>query len=152
MSFVNGKAIALATEHVLTMSANILEERTKNDGANPMGVADGYTWGVSCNSLVGFHENGNVEASIVDLAKEMLGLRQVDLVFDSVANPGGASPSIGFKPSGGVDYNAKSGKAWIESLNITAGPTGYASASVSFKGEGFITDLASGVSESSAEE
>lgn len=149
MSFVDGKAIAFATEHSLTVSGAILEERTKDDGRFPSGEPDGYDWSADCSSIVGLHPEGDVVVSVVDLARQMLSLQPVDLVMDSVANPTGVVPSMGWTPSGNADaYPTKSGSAWIESLSITAGASGYASASVSFRGDGDLTDVSASAASS----
>lgn len=140
MAFVDGDAIALATNHTLNITANILEDRTKDDGDAPHGEFDNYTWNVTSDNLVGTNEDVTDEKSIVDLIDTMLSLSSVGIVTDA------ATPSTGSIPSGGwventvaASYPESKGTAYIETLSITAGSTGHATASISFKGQGVLS-------------
>ncbi len=69
----------------------------------------------------------------------MLAMEKVTLVFDA-ANPAtGSIPAGGWSKANGAEYPATSGDAWIESISISAGSTGYATANVSFKGQGKLS-------------
>lgn len=141
MIFVDSKAIALATNHTLNITANILEERTKDDGDAPAGEFDNYTWNATSDNIVGKNDSvGSNEQSMIDLIDTMLGLNKVEVVSDA------AIPTTGSVPNGGWscdevtdDYPVSKGEAYIENLSITAGSTGYATASVSFKGQGELS-------------
>ena len=140
MSFVDGKAIALATSHTLNINPRILTDRTKDDGDAPVGDADGYDWGVSVNSIVGTNDNVSNEKSIVDLLDAMLALRKVGVVTDASTPATGKIPNAGWSPANDdKTYPASSGEAYIESMSITAGESGYATASVNFKGQGELS-------------
>ena len=138
MVFADDKTVALATSHSLSISPSILEDRTKDDGDVPVAEFDTYTWSLTTDSVVGSNEN-DAELSIVALIDKMLELKPVELVFDA-ANPAtGAIPVGGWSAANGEEYPATSGKAWIESISISAGATGYATANISFKGEGKLS-------------
>ena len=138
MVFADGKTVALATNHSLTISPSLLEDRTKDDGDVPVAEFDTYTWALTTDSVVGSNDNA-AEASIVALIDKMLAMEPVNLVFDA-ANPAtGSLPAGGWSQAKGNEYPATSGKAWIESISISAGSTGYATANISFKGEGKLS-------------
>jgi hypothetical protein len=138
MAFADDKTIALATNHALTISPSILEDRTKDDGDVPVAEFDTYTWGISTDSVVGSNDAAT-EASIVALIDKMLALEKVTLKFDAAMPPTGAMPASGWVAANGAEYPATSGEAWIETISITAGSSGYATASVSFKGDGALS-------------
>lgn len=138
MVFADSKTVALATNHSLTISPSLLEDRTKDDGDVPVAEFDTYTWNLTTDSVVGSNEV-EAEASIVELIDKMLAMEKVVLVFDA-ANPAtGSIPAGGWSEAGGSEYPSTSGEAWIESISISAGSTGYATANVSFKGEGKLS-------------
>lgn len=134
-------AIALTTNHTLTVTPNILSERTKDDADAPAGDMDGYSWGMTSDSVVGTNDNvGSNERSIIQLAAKMLELSKLAVVSDAITPRTGGVPNTGWKESTDKTvYPESRGAAYIESLSITAGASGYASASVSFKGEGELS-------------
>ena len=140
MSFIDGKAIALATSHTLNINPRILTDRTKDDGDAPVGDADGYDWSVSVNSVVGKNDKVSNEQTIVDLLDSMLALRKVGIVTDAAKPATGKVPEAGWSPANdSTSFPASSGEAYIESLSITAGESGYATASANFKGQGELS-------------
>lgn len=139
MVFANGGAIAMATNHTLTITPSILEDRTKDDGDAPVGEFDTYTWSITTDSIVGLSGNTN-EHTIVDLIDGMLQMESVTVACDAALPASGVVPNTGWSPSNKAsDYPATSGEAWIESISITAGSTGYANASITFKGQGKLS-------------
>ena len=140
MSFVDGKAIALATNHQLNITPSILEERTKDDGDAPVGEFDTYTWGVTCDSVVGTNDNVSNEQSIVDLIDQMLAMEKVGIVTDAATPTTGSVPNSGWEDvDDAKEYPASRGEAYIESISVTAPSTGNATASVSFRGQGELS-------------
>ena len=136
MAFSDGTAIAFATNHALNINAVVLEDRTKDDGDAPVGEFDNYDWGVTSDHIVGVNDPLTTEQSVVDLIDKMLALNTVDLAFDAAKPATGSVPTTGWEANGVAnDYPATSGTAWIESISINAGSTGYATLSVSFKGD-----------------
>lgn len=137
MAFVGGEAIALATQHTLNISASLLEDRTKDDGDAAVGEFDNYSWTISADSVVGANENVTKEQTVVELIDIMLALNKVAIVTDAAIPPTDSVPEEGWSPtSRDTVFPASSGKAYIESLSISAGATGFATSSVSFKGQG----------------
>lgn len=137
MVFADGKAIALATNHTLTISPSILEDRTKDDGDQPVAEFDTYTWGITTDSIVGKNPIDE-ELTIVALIDKMLAMQSIDVAFDTTSTLG-ALPSTGWAPDEGISYPYTTGTAWIESISISAGSTGYATANISFKGQGKLS-------------
>ena len=139
MAFVGGEAIAYATNHSLTVTPSIIEDRTKDDGDAPVGEFDTYAWGINTDSVVGVHDT-TPEKSVVELIDTMLAMEKVTLAFDAAMPATGSVPASGWAPANNpTDYPATTGEAWIESLSISAASTGYATSSVSFSGEGDLS-------------
>lgn len=139
MAFVDGEAIALATQHTMTISPSLLEDRTKDDGDAPVAVFDNYSWGVTCDSLVGSNDNVSNEQTVVDLIDTMLALQKVVVAMDGSTPTTGSVPEEGWTPQNKVlQYVPSMGEAYIESLSVSAGATGFATSNVSFKGQGAI--------------
>jgi hypothetical protein len=136
MAFADGEAIALATQHQLSISATILEDRTKDDGDAAVGEFDSYSWTISTDAVVGANENVAKEKTAVKLIDTMLALEKVAVVTDAATPTTGSVPESGWAAAGGATYPASSGEAYIESLSISAGATGFATSSISFKGQG----------------
>lgn len=140
MVFVDGLPVALATNHTLSISPSILEDRTKDDGDAPVAEFDNYTWTITTDSIVGGVGNDSVEASIVYLIETMMAMDSVNLIFDAATPATGSVPSSGWEANANAaDYPSASGKAWIESISISSGSTGYATASITFKGQGKLS-------------
>lgn len=140
MIFVDGKAIALATNHKISLTANVLEEYTKDDGDAPVGEADGYEWGMTSDSIVGDNDSVTNEQTVITLLDTMLAMEEVDVVSDAAAPTSGSVPATGWTEAGDAQqFFAMSGKAYIESLSISAGATGFATSSVSLKGNGELS-------------
>ena len=138
MAFVNNQSIALATNHTLSINPNVVEERTKDDGDAPVGDIDGYTWGITSDSVVG--SSSGVEQTYQSLITMMLGKSKVGIVTDAATPATGAVPTTGWKESSNAsDYPESRGEAYIESITITAGSSGSATMSVSFKGQGELS-------------
>jgi hypothetical protein len=137
MAFVDNEAIALATQHTLNISASVLEDRTKDDGDAAVGEFDNYSWTISADSVVGVNENVTNEQTVVGLIDTMLALQKVAIVTDAARPNTGSVPESGWEAfNSSSHYPASSGEAYIESLSISAGATGFATSSVSFKGQG----------------
>lgn len=135
MAFVEGEAIALATQHTLNISASLLEDRTKDDGDAAVGEFDSYSWTITTDSVVGYNDVAH-EHTVVGLIDTMLALQKVAIVTDAALPTTGSVPVDGWVHAGDNSYPASSGEAYIESLSISAGATGFATSSVSFKGQG----------------
>lgn len=140
MAFVDSKAIALATNHTLNINASILEDRTKDDGDAPVAEFDKYSWNISADTVVGDNANVSNEQTVIDLIDQMLTLEKVGIVTDAATPTTGSVPNAGWSEAGNAnEYPASRGEAYIESLSISAGASGFATSSVSFKGQGTLS-------------
>ena len=140
MAFVDSKAIALATNHTLNINASILEDRTKDDGDAPVAEFDKYTWNVTTDTVVGENDNVSNEQTVINLIDRMIALEKVGIVTDAATPSTGSVPAAGWGKAGlSSKYPSSSGEAYIESLSISASSTGYATSSVSFKGQGELS-------------
>lgn len=138
MAFVNSQPIALATNHTLNINPNVVEERTKDDGDAPVSDIDGYTWGVTSDSIVGTSEGAN--QTYHTLVTMIMSKSKVSLVTDAATPATGSVPSTGWQESSSAnDYPESRGQAYIESITITAGSSGSATMSISFKGQGELS-------------
>lgn len=126
------KPVALATNHTLTVNPSILTDRTKDDGNAPVGEFEYYDWGMSADSIVGYNEGVLNEQTIVDILDLALGMSTVYAATDAALPASGG----GWSFEDGDQYNT--GVGIIESVSISAGSTGYATASVSVKGSGSL--------------
>ena len=140
MAFVDNKAIALATSHTLSISPSLLEDRTKDDGDAPVAVFDNYSWSVSSENIVGSNDNVTNEMTVVDLIDAMLSLTKVSVAMDAGLPLTGSVPENGWTEQKSItQYMPSVGDAYIESLSVSAGATGFATSSVSFKGQGELS-------------
>lgn len=140
MIFVDGNAIALATNHKISLTANVLEEYTKDDGDAPVGEADGYEWGMTSDSIVGDNDSVTNEQTVITLLDTMLAMEEVAVVSDAARPATGSLPKEGWTSAdNALEFFAMSGNAYIESLSISAGASGFATSSVSFKGNGELS-------------
>lgn len=137
MLFVNDHPVAFATNNTLTITPSIIEERTKDDGDGAVGDFDGYTWSMSVESLVGNNSPGQSMASIVN---NMVYLGKSRVVTDAATPATGAHPADGWAQGANVNnYPYSSGEAYTESLTISAGVSGSATMSVTFRGIGELS-------------
>lgn len=135
MVFVNGSAIAFATSHNLTLTANTVEINSKSHGF----------WGQNEISTLGFEmssENLYTAGDFDTLFSAWVSKTPVTLVFsqskDSTAanTDGHALPEGDEWSSTGTKYT---GKAYITSLSANAATGENATLSVTFSGCGPIT-------------
>lgn len=143
MAFVDGEAIALATSHQLSISPSILEDRTKDDGDNPVAQFDTYTWTISTESIVGYNDEVEKEETVVGLIDKMLAMAKVGICTDAAQPDTGSVPASGWEQKNmPLAYSMLSGTAYIDSLSVSAGTTGFATASISFKGQSELSSTA----------
>lgn len=143
MAFADGKAVALATSHTLTISPSITTERTKDDAVGPVGEFDYAEWSVSCDSVMGENDGVSNEQTYETLLALQLAGTEVTLVFDAVGSAveAGQVPATGWtKGTDQTDnFAGTTGKAIVSSVNISAGSAGKATVSVTFTGVGVIS-------------
>lgn len=141
MMFLAGKAIALATEHTLSITPSIDEQATKDDAYGPAGTLDYSEWSMSCKAQAGSSGVTN-EQTIATLLTAMLAKAAIACVFDAVpsANWDEAVPSAGWSAgSSATDFPKVSGQALITELSLDAGAEGIAEIGVTCTGVGTLT-------------
>lgn len=144
MVFVEGKAIAMTTNHTLSINQQITDERTKDDPLGPGGEADYAEINVSADSILGTSDKAgaNVETYTTLITKQLAGT-EVELVMDAVASTAvpGEIPTAGWE-AGEDDarWPYLTCDALIDEINISGGSEGNATMSVSFIGVSEITE------------
>lgn len=141
MVMIGTHPIALATNHTVSINPNVISERTKDDGDGPIGEVDGYTWSMTADSIVGTN-NGverGAEVSIAAVLGTMIQLYSVTVVSDAATPETGSVPSTGWTPAKNQSFPSMSGVAHIESVSVSAGSSGHATASVTFRGKGELS-------------
>ena len=137
---VDGRTIALATDCTFEATLNTLDARTKADvGTNE--VADGYTWSIACNSLLGINPGTEQHTYATLMRLFRTGMRVTVEVFLAAGADGsvpvgdwqpGASSSRGFAPH--------IGEALIKSVSIKGGVNDNASISIQLGGQGELDE------------
>lgn len=134
MLFTSGKAIALATEHALSVSRDTIDSKTKDDGDWSSLEAGAISWETSSSAL--YAAEADNQETMDSLFDAMLAGTAVDVVFGVPTNKGGDLPEAGWAaPTSGM-YE---GKAIVTALNLNANNGDKASYSVSLQGIGKLT-------------
>ncbi len=140
MMFLDGTALALATNHTLNINPQIDETATKDDALGPAGDIDIVDWDVSADSVVGANADVSNELTYEELIAAQLSCAAVlgvvmDAVPDAVQDE--AVPAAGW--SGGnvaASYPKRSGQAMISEIAIEASDEGFATMNVQLAGTG----------------
>lgn len=132
MVFVNGKSIALATSHSLSLSGNTTDTSNKDTG-------DGHWASAVVNSLSWTAQSDNMYSTegYEALFTHMIARTPVTLVF--TVKSGNVLPETGWEPAVNTGY---SGQAYITSLDANAANGDNATFSVTFTGVGALELLA----------
>lgn len=142
MVFVDGKSVAFATSHKLTVNVNMLENASK-DHASGMWVGkipQSKTWNMSTENLFAYDGEGK---TLIDLFDVLTEGRAVDVVFTlnkkgtPVENLIGLSVTEGgWSPDDTVGDIQLVGKAFVQNIDINAPNGENATYSVQFEGTG----------------
>lgn len=135
---VGGKTIALATSCSVTITTQIIDNRTKDDANGPVGEFDFVDWSAISENVLGANEGVTAEMVYDELLSAQVTGTKLEVSMCLVLDPNGAIPTEGwqkdstnnkvFKPYGGL--------ALIESIALNAPATGEATVSVNFKAVG----------------
>lgn len=142
MLFLDSTAIAMATNHTLSINPQIDETATKDDALGPAGDIDIVDWEVSAESVMGANTDVSNELTYDGLISAMLAMTYVGCVMDAVpsANQNEAVPAAGW--SGGnvaVEYPKRSGSALFSEITIEAGAEGFATMNVKLQGRSVLS-------------
>lgn len=135
---VNGQTIALSTSCSLNTTTQIIDSKTKDDAVGPAGEFDFVDWNGSSENVVGYNEDVATELVYDSLMDLQLSGTPVELSMDLVVDYKGKIPAGGWSVDEVTNqaYASRSGKALIESVNLSAPVDGNATISVNFKGVG----------------
>ena len=144
MAFVGGKAIALATSHVLSLNTETSDTSSKDDGLWSKSELTGLNWQITSESIGSPSEDEAVDISYEELLDMCMAGEPVDIVSGIPKNksndgvpeggwqePDGTSPSL-------VHYK---GKALITAVELNAPNGDNSSISATFTGVGKLTKV-----------
>lgn len=145
MLFIDGKSVAGATNHTLTISAETSEisAKTKDEanGAWNESEISTFTWEATTENLVTFTGYG-VGNTYMDLYDAMSTGKLVTLVMGVKSEVGAAPAEDGFTPAGATKQPYLSGSAYITSLDLTAQDGENATFTATFTGNGKLSKVA----------
>lgn len=139
----NNQTIALATDCSVNTTTRFVDGLTKDDEEGFGDEFDGVDWTASSNNLVGYNEDVTTELVYDSLMELQENGTPVDLAIEKMANASGKIPEGGWAPSTGTDraFEARGGKAFIESISLNAPASGNATININFKGKSKLTRL-----------
>lgn len=133
MIFIGGKAIALATNHVININPQVIEERTKDDAVGPVGDLDYCDWDAQADSVLGANESVTAEETYETLIAAQLAGTEVTVKSDAVSAAAAdkAVPAAGWAPGSVASrYPTTTGVGLISEVGINAPESGNATLSV----------------------
>lgn len=143
MVFADGKSIALATNHSLTISADTKETSSKDNGGKWQSSEVGIlSWSMKSENL--FSSEGNAGITYQTLFEKMIARTPVTLVFaleKDYETKADEVPTEGWTPKTGFGY---SGSAIITNLEVSAPNDDKATFSVDFTGVGELKKVSAG--------
>lgn len=129
------KSIAWATNHTLSLTANVSDVSTKDNGIWSSSLVTGYSWEISSENL--FSEDG-----YASLYNKMIAGKPIDVKFGLKAQTNDKVVANGDTPDGDIEYFTPktqgyySGKVIITSLQANAAVGDNATMSVTLTGVG----------------
>lgn len=139
MLFINGKAIAFSTSHVLSIKAETKDTSNKDEGggdwaSNEVGL---LSWSAKSENMYSIDGNGNNYDGLYDM---MIAKTPITATFSKKKEEVSEVPEAGWTASK-PDYE---GKAIITSLELNAPNGDYATYSVEFTGVGELKRVTAG--------
>lgn len=149
MVFINGKALACATNHSLSIEANQIDVSCKDTGIYGASMPGKITWSIQADALVTVNEDGNLETSSATslsytaLMDALMARKSVKVVFSTVGNAaataadadGHVVPTGGWTPAA----DGYEGYAVITSIEANASDGDLCSYTVQFQGLGALS-------------
>lgn len=153
MVFMDGKAMACATNHTLSLEAEQIDVSSKDSGDWSSSMAGKLTWSISAEALMTVDDKGKLEASnansqtYMTLMDALIARTPVKLIFSTVSNKplsaadkdGNVVPAGGWKPSATDNTDGYEGFAVITSIEANASDGDLSSYSVQFQGNGALS-------------
>ena len=139
MVFVGGKAVALATNHTLSLNAETSDTSSKDDGMWSEAELTGMSWSASSESIGSTSETSSVDISYDELVDLWLAAKPVDLIvgipknasMDGVPEEGWTVPD-----STSPSQTHYKGKTLITSVELNAPNKENTSITAQFQGVG----------------
>lgn len=140
MMFINGKSIALATSHSLTISGETQDTSNKDEGGGKWAASEvsNLSWSGQSENL--FSAVGNAGLTYESLFQAMIAMEPIDMVFSIKKETTDNVGDTGWTATAGSATNTQYvGKAAITSLELNAPNGEYATFTVQFTGVGALT-------------
>lgn len=140
MLFADSKAIAMATNHTMTVNPKLEQTATKDDALGPVADVDYVDWEISTAAVVGASGVTNEETYSTLISSQLAG-ENITAVFDAVDpdTADGAVPAAGWEGANSAsEFPKMSGTALISEISIEAGADGFATMSVSLVANGAL--------------
>ena len=147
MVFIGSKAVALATNHTLTLNTETSDTSSKDDGIWSDAEITGMSWTASSESIGAYAGEADKDLSYEEFIDMCMAAEPVDIIVGIPKNqtiagvpedgwtvPDGTSPSL-------VHYT---GKALITSIELSAPNGDNSSISATFTGVGKLTKVEKG--------
>ena len=145
MVFVGGKAIALATSHTLTLTAETSDTSSKDNGIWSDAEITGMSFEVSAESIGSAKEEEAVDISYEELFDLMLAGEKVDIVCGIPKNiTTGKVPETGWTAPDGTAQAYYKGKALITNVQLAGATKENSTLSATFTGAGKLEKAAGG--------
>lgn len=134
MLFVDGKAIAYATNHTLTVNAETVSTANKDQSGGDWDVQEvnALSWEVSSENLYSTDGNGNNFADLFDL---MVAKTPITAVFAIKSETANEVPQNGWTPN----FPKYTGNIVITNLQLNAPVNEFATFTMSAQGVGALT-------------
>ena len=135
MLFVNGKSIAFATSHTLSISADTIDTSNKDEGGGDWADSEvgKLSWTCQSENMYADTTSGVTQEELMDL---MANKTVIDAVFAPKKEATVDVPETGWTPNGG-----RKGKMIITKIDINAKNGEYATYTVEFTGKGKLAKV-----------
>lgn len=139
MLFLNGKSIAFATSHTLSISGDTQDTSNKDEGGGLWGANEvsTYTWTVSTENMYADSGLSDNSSTYSDLFK-LIGKEPVEAVFAVKSETDNTIPATGGWTPKVPKYT---GKLVLTSLELNAPNGEYATFSAEFQGVGELREV-----------
>jgi len=152
MLFIGGKTVALAKSCNLSLTANTVDEKTKDSGNWPAPSVESFDWSVNCQSLVCLAVGANNNQHSFDtLFAAWRAGSPVTVVVGIPAGASGQVPATGWTaPTASGSTPSYTGNAIITSLSMDAATGDNATCTIDLQGVGALTKQDSSTSSGNA--
>lgn len=151
MLFLDGKTVALANSCTLNVSRAMDESSSKDDGPYRTVTPGDIQWSVSSDSLFSpdVTSEEDPQISFMDMLLALIEGKELTMVYTIVGNPTSLGiPTDGWKPKDGTGVT---GKVFVDATNATGAKGSAASASLSFTGNGALTQVSTTAAQANTE-